>query len=149
MLGIHLGLHGEETVNKLFLTHFQTEYSHAVPGMERHILGNIQDKSSLSHGRPGGNQHQIRGLHACGPVIQINESGGNSGDASAVMGRLFYFIHGVHDNLTDWNEISGIPALDQIKYLFLRFLHDNFHAVFSGIAVIGYLFHKPDQSAQH
>ena len=149
MLGIHLGFHGEETVDQLFLTHFQTEYGDALTGVKGHILGNIQNKCCLTHGRPGSYKYKVRRLHSRRPVIQINEACGNTGYASAVVGGLFDFVHGVHNHFTDRDVISGTSPLNKVEYLFLRLLHDDFHAVLAGIAVVGNLLHQPDQTAQH
>ena len=41
VLGIHPGLQGEKTVHKLFLTHFQAEYSYCLIQLKSHMLGNI------------------------------------------------------------------------------------------------------------
>ena len=64
------------------------------------------------------------------------------------MGRLFYVIHGIHDNLSDGNKLITVPSLYQIKNPFLCVLQNIFQALFAHITGIGNFLVNADQSPQ-
>ena len=88
ILRIHMGFHGKKTVYQLLLGHLQTEDRHGHIFTKCHILGNIQHKSSFSHGRSRRNQYKVGRMHTGGLIIQIYKSGRNSGDGAFQLGSL-------------------------------------------------------------
>ena len=93
VLGIHMGLHGKETVYKLLLGHLKTEYGNGNILAKCHILGNVQNKRCFSHGRTGCDQNQVRGMHSGGLVIQIHKSGRNTSYGPLQLGCLFNVVN--------------------------------------------------------
>ena len=149
LLRVHIGFHGKHTVDQLLLTHLQTEDGHGEIPFKCHIPCQVQHKGSLTHGRTGCNQHQIRGLQPCRAVIQIQEPGGNACDASSVPGRHLNLVHGIHNHLADGHVIVRLmPLLHQLKDTLLRILQDAFQAFFSRITGVGDLLIETDQTAQ-
>ena len=66
------------------------------------MLGNIEYKCGLTHGRSGSYKDEIRRLQACSHIIQGIKTGGHTCDAPLILGslgdtpQLFhrYFING-------------------------------------------------------
>lgn len=108
LLGIHAGFQGKHTIDQLLLTHFQTEYGYRQILLKCYMLRDIQYKCRLTHGRTGCDQHQVRGLHSGGTIVQINESGGNTCDGSVQFGSLLDLVHGVHDYGTNRYEFLDV-----------------------------------------
>ena len=87
-----MGFQRKQTVHKLFFGHLKTKDGHSKILPERHVLGNIEHKRGLSHGRARCDQHQIRPLKAGKLVIQVNKAGGNTGDGSLCLRRAFNHV---------------------------------------------------------
>ena len=148
MLGIHLGLHGEKTVHQLLLGHFQTENGHCFCLFKSHILGNIEDEGSFSHGRPCGHQNEVGRLHTGRPVIQVKKPCCHPRHIPFIVGRFLDTVHGIHDDLPDRHELSCIPALYQVEDAFLRVGQNILQTFLAHVAGIGNLLIDADQSAQ-
>ena len=144
MLGIYFGLQGKQTVHQLLLGHLKTEHCYRLVLLKGDMLCNIQNKRRLTHGRTGRNQNQIGGLQSCSPVVQINESCGNTGHSTFIFRCLLDFVHGIHNHLADGYEISGVSLLYHGKDLFLRLFQNHFQTLLAQITGILDLFRQFD-----
>ena len=112
------------------------------------MLRDIQYKRRLTHGRTGCDQHQVRGLHSGGTIVQINESGGNTCDGSVQFGSLLDLVHGVHDYGTNRYEFLDVFLLYHFIDLALGTLQNRIQALLAAITGIGNLFIGTDQTPE-
>ena len=112
------------------------------------MLRNIQHKRCLTHGRTGGDQHQVRGLHTGSTIIQINESGGNTCNSSVKLGCLLDLVHSIHNHRTDRDKLFYILFLYHFIDLALGTLQDCIQTFFPAVAGIGNLFVGTNQSSE-
>ena len=99
ILGIHFGLQGQQTVHQLLLGHLQTEHCYGHIVVKRHILGNVQNKSRLTHRRSRRHQDQIRRLKSGSLIIQINKTCRDSRNTSLISGSLFDLLYGIQHHV--------------------------------------------------
>ena len=85
------------TNSQLGGAHFHGKHRHRQAFVQGHMLGNVDRKGGLAHGRPGRQHDQVAGLQTRGHAIQVVKASGDAGDVIGVVGHLLDPVHQLND----------------------------------------------------
>ena len=126
--GSHLSFGAQQAVDHLLPAHFQTEKGHLFRLLPRlrpadsYVLGDVQGQGGLAHGRPGGQDDKIRGMHARRNVVQVQKAGGDPGKFVVPVQDGFDMGDPVGHQLPGVDKIPCAPAAGQQQDGAFRFV---------------------------
>ncbi|OIQ76108.1 hypothetical protein GALL_422120 [mine drainage metagenome] len=99
--------------------HFHGKHRHRQAGIERDILGDVERKRGLTHGRTAGDNHQIPGLEPGSHRIQVSEAGRDARHVAGIIAlkQLVDAIGHLRQQHLDVDETlrAAVPAFGNLE----------------------------------
>ncbi len=110
-LAVDPGLGAQHPLHQLLLRHLQREDRDASLRLDRGVGRDVEAEGGLPHGRPSGDDDQLRPLEPRGHLVQVYEAGRNPGNPFAALLERFDALHRGPQHFLEPGESFGVAVL--------------------------------------